>query len=78
MRSGFGRNEVMQVTSAKDSADLLRDLPSRIGEPDIRFYQEGIKRGGTVIVVETADAKAQAGGDDHEQVQHGRRRRPYD
>ena len=59
MKSGFGRNEVMQVTSAKDSADLLRDLPSRIGEPDIRFYQEGIKRGGTVIVVETADAKAQ-------------------
>jgi uncharacterized protein (TIGR02271 family) len=59
MQNGFGRNDVMRITSAKDSADALRALPSRIGEPDIRFYQEGVKRGGTLVVVETANAKAQ-------------------
>jgi uncharacterized protein (TIGR02271 family) len=59
MRGGFGRDEVITITSAAESADALRDLPARIGEPDIRFYQEGVRRGGALVVVETADNKAQ-------------------
>jgi uncharacterized protein (TIGR02271 family) len=59
MKQGFGRNDVLALTSAKESADALRELSARIGEPDIRFYQEGVKRGGTLVVVEAASAKAQ-------------------
>jgi uncharacterized protein (TIGR02271 family) len=57
-KSGFKGNEVNLVTNAKDSAQLLNNLPAVLPEPDVRFYMEGVRQGGSLVVVDTAENRA--------------------
>lgn len=56
-RSGFAHNSIQTITSAAESADALRDLTATISEPDVRFYQEGVRRGGTLVTVLVDEAR---------------------
>jgi len=56
-KSGF-RDGIQTITSASESADALRDLTSSISEPDVRFYQEGVRRGGTLVTVFADEGRA--------------------
>ncbi|NJM05320.1 YsnF/AvaK domain-containing protein [Candidatus Gracilibacteria bacterium] len=58
LASGFNRNQVSLVTNAAESRDMLDNLNILIGEPDVRFYQEGVRRGGSLVVVNAADRDA--------------------
>jgi uncharacterized protein (TIGR02271 family) len=56
--NGFAERNVSVLTSAADSAEALRDLANDISEPDIRFYEEGVRRGGHLVVVRADDRQA--------------------
>lgn len=50
---------IREITSVPESARALEALAADIGEPDIRFYQEGVRRGGTLVVVTAPRRDAQ-------------------
>jgi hypothetical protein len=49
--SNIRTDYIREVTNAPESRSMLESLASDIGEPDIRFYQEGVRQGGTLVVV---------------------------
>jgi uncharacterized protein (TIGR02271 family) len=58
LANGFNRSEVHTLDNSADNAQLLQELPSSVPEPDIRFYQEGVRQGGTLIVARVASNRA--------------------
>jgi uncharacterized protein (TIGR02271 family) len=50
-QSSIATDSIREVNNAPESAQMLQALTSDIGEPDIRFYQEGVRQGGTLVVV---------------------------
>jgi uncharacterized protein (TIGR02271 family) len=58
LASGFHQDQVSMLTNAAESRNLLENLNTLIGEPDVRFYQEGIRRGGTLVVVDADNRDA--------------------
>lgn len=56
--SGFDNGAIQTITSAEGSASALRDLTATISEPDVHFYQEGVRRGGTLVTVLADETRA--------------------
>jgi uncharacterized protein (TIGR02271 family) len=57
-KSGFNRNEIHMVNNEADSSQLLNDLPTMLPEPDVHFYMEGVRNGGSLVVVDADDRRA--------------------
>lgn len=56
-RSGF-TDGIHTITNAAESADALHTLTTAIAEPDVHFYQEGVRRGGTLVTVLADNSRA--------------------
>ena len=63
MKSGFSQSEVSASRDADSSAALKRLTDARIPAQDLNFYSEGIRRGGTLVIVQTDNSKAQQAAD---------------
>lgn len=57
--SNIAKDSIRDFTSASASAKQLDALNTDIGEPDVHFYQEGIRQGGTLVVVSAPEQDAQ-------------------
>lgn len=57
--SNIAKDSIRDFTSASASAKQLEALNTDIGEPDVQFYQEGIRQGGTLVVVSAPEQDAQ-------------------
>ncbi len=57
--SNIAKDSIRDFTSASSSAKQLDVLNTDIGEPDVHFYQEGIRKGGTLVVVSAPEQDAQ-------------------
>lgn len=57
--SNISKDSIRDFTSASASAKQLDALNTDIGEPDVQFYQEGIRQGGTLVVVSVPEQDAQ-------------------
>lgn len=63
MKNGFSQSEVSASRDADSSAGLKRLTDARIPAQDLNFYSEGVRRGGTLVIVQTENTKAQQAAD---------------
>src|SRR5262245_27211610 len=63
LRRGLGVQHVSIITNQSKDSGLLGDLPKQLPDPDVRFYMEGARAGGTLVVVdaESPQVASQAG-----------------
>jgi uncharacterized protein (TIGR02271 family) len=57
--SDIAVSNIHEISNAPESAHLIETITSYIGEPDVRFYQEGVRRGETLVVVTAPERDAQ-------------------
>lgn len=78
--AGCERSEIDVVGNRAESTLKLDALPNHIPEPDMHFYQKGVRQGGTLLIVTTDSRSAQEATDSmlgHEMVDVDARMRQY-
>jgi uncharacterized protein (TIGR02271 family) len=63
LAAGFNRSDLDMVGSRAEGKLKLDTLTNAVPEPDVRFYQEGIRQGGTVLIATVSDTNAQQAAD---------------
>ncbi len=53
IKRGFARGDVRVIDGAPTSSAALTSLANDIGDPDIKLYQEGVRRGATLLAIRT-------------------------